>query len=53
MWLWVLLAVLIVLALGGGAWGHSRHAYWGWSPAAIVLVVLAVLFFTGQLSLHH
>ena len=53
MWVWVLLIVLFVLAVGGGAWGHSRLSYWGWSPAAIVLVVLAVLFFTGHLSLHH
>jgi len=53
MWLWVFLIILIVLALGGGAWGHSRQAYWGWSPAAIILVVLAVLYFSGHLGFHH
>jgi hypothetical protein len=42
------LVVLLLLSLAGGGWGHSRYGYVGWSPAAFVLVVLAVLFFTGQ-----
>jgi hypothetical protein len=41
--------VLLVFAIGGGGWGHSRYGAWGWSPAAIILVVLAVLFLTGRL----
>jgi hypothetical protein len=43
----ILLAVL-VLALFGGAAGHSRYGYAGWSPAGILAVVLLVWFFTGH-----
>jgi len=52
MWLTILLIVFFVLALGGGGWGHSRQAYWGWSPAVIILLVAAVLYFTGNLHWH-
>ena len=45
----ILLIVVLVLALGGGGWGHSRYGAMGWSPAALILVVLAVLYFTGHL----
>ena len=45
----VLLIVCLVLAVGGGTWGHSRYGYAGWSPAAIVLLVLAVMWLTGNL----
>ena len=45
----VLLIVFLVLALGGGGWGYSRYGYAGMSPAAIVLLILAVLYFTGRL----
>lgn len=45
----IILIVVLVLALGGGGWGHSRYGYAGWSPAAMILVVLAVLYFTGRL----
>ena len=45
----IILIVVLVLALGGGGWGHSRYGAAGWSPAAIVLLILAVLYFTGNL----
>ena len=45
----IILMVLFVLALGGGGWGHSRYGYAGWSPAGLILIVLAVMFFTGRL----
>jgi hypothetical protein len=44
----ILLAVL-VFALLGGAVGHSRYGYAGWSPAGIMVVILLLWFFTG----HH
>jgi len=47
----ILLIVLLVLAIGGGGWGHSKYGAAGWSPAAIILVICAVLFFTGNLHL--
>ena len=46
--LMVLLIVLLVLALGGGRWGHSHYGPWSWSPAAIILVVGIILLLTGQ-----
>jgi Protein of unknown function (DUF3309) len=45
----ILLIVLLVLALGGGTWGHSRYGYAGWSPAGIIILVLLLLWFTGRL----
>jgi hypothetical protein len=49
--LMTILLVVLVLSLVGGGIGHSRYGYAGWSPAGIVLVVLAILFFTGQFHL--
>jgi hypothetical protein len=46
----ILLIVLLVLALGGGSWGHSRYGYAGWSPAGIIVLVLVVLWLTGRLA---
>jgi hypothetical protein len=48
--LMILMIVLLVLALGGGGFGHSRVGFIGWSPAAIILVIFIVLFFTGRLT---
>ena len=45
----VFLVVLMVLALGGGGWGHSRYGYVGWSPAGLILLVVLGLWFTGNL----
>ena len=47
--LMILLIVLLVLALGGGGWGHGRYGLAGWSPAGIILVLLVVLYLTGNL----
>ncbi len=46
----MLLAILVlvfVLTLGGGGWAHSRYGYAGWTPAGLILLVLAILWFTG------
>ena len=46
----ILLIVLLVLALGGGAFGHSRNwGYAGWSPLGIIVVLLLILWLTGNL----
>jgi hypothetical protein len=50
MWVFIVLTVLFILALGVGGWGRSHSAYWRWSPAAVILVVAAVLLLTGHLS---
>jgi hypothetical protein len=50
MWFFIFVIVLFVLALGGGRWGYPRYAYWSWSPAAVILVVGLVLFFTGHIG---
>lgn len=47
--LMIVLLVLLVLALGGGGFGHARFGYAGWSPALLILVVLLVMWFTGNL----
>lgn len=43
-----ILLILLVLALVGGGVGHSRYGYAGWSPAGLLIVVLLVLFLTGN-----
>ena len=45
----IILLIVLLLAFGGGAWGHSRVGVAGWSPAAIILLVIAVMWFTGNL----
>jgi hypothetical protein len=45
----ILIIVLLVLALGGGGMGYSRYGAAGLGPAGILLIILAVLFFTGRL----
>lgn len=47
----ILLIVLLVLALGGGGWGHSRYGYVGWTPAGVILLVLVLLLVTGRLHI--
>lgn len=47
--LMILLIVLLVLALGGGGWGYSRYGAAGLSPAGLILLILAILWFTGNL----
>ena len=45
----IIIIVLLVLSLGGGAWGHSRFGYAGWSPLGIILLLLVILYLTGNL----
>jgi hypothetical protein len=45
----ILLIVLLVLALGGGGIGYSRFGAVGMSPAALLLIILVLLYFTGHL----
>ena len=45
------LLMLFVVALIGGGLGYHRVGFVGWSPAAIVLTVLAALCFTG--TVHY
>lgn len=47
----ILLVVLLVLAVVGGGWGHSRFGYAGWSPLGVILAVFLVLWFTGNLHM--
>ena len=42
-----ILVILLLVALIGGGFGHSRYGYAGWSPAGLILVVLLVMFLTG------
>ena len=44
-----LLILLLVLAALFGGFGHSRWGYAGWSPAAILVVILILLALTGRL----
>lgn len=48
----IIFLLVFLLALGGGGWGFSRYGWVGMSPAGLVLLLLAILFLTGQLSSH-
>jgi hypothetical protein len=48
--LFIFCIVLLVVALGGGAFGHSRFGAAGWSPAGLIVLVLVLLWFTGRLA---
>ena len=45
----ILILVVLVVALAGGGWGHSRYGAVGWSPLGIILLVVLVLWLTGNL----
>ena len=45
----IILVVFLLLALGGGGWGHSRYGYASWSPVGLIVVVMLVLWLTGTL----
>lgn len=45
----IILLILLVAALAGGGWGHSRYGYAGWSPAGILILILLVMLLTGRL----
>ena len=47
--LMMIFIVLLVFAVAGGTWGHSRYGYVGWSPAGLLLLVVVALWFTGNL----
>jgi hypothetical protein len=44
----IILVVLLVLAIGGGGYGYGQYGAGGFSPAGLILLVLAVLYFTGN-----
>ena len=45
----IILIILVLLAGGGGFYGHSRYGYAGWSPLGVILLVMLVLFLSGNL----
>jgi hypothetical protein len=49
--LMIILLVVLVVALAGGGYGHSRVGYVGWSPAVIILLVIGFFYFIG--STHY
>lgn len=47
----IVLVVLFLLAIGGGAWGRTRFGGASWSPAIIIAIAALVLYFTGHLRI--
>ena len=45
----LILVILLLFALGGGGWGHSRFGMAGWSPAGLIILVIVLLALTGNL----
>lgn len=47
--LWLILLVVVILALGGGAWSYPSYGYAGFSPLLIILVIVLLLWAFGVL----
>jgi hypothetical protein len=47
--MFTILIVLLLVALIGGGFGHSRVGYAGWSPAGLIVLVLLIMWLTGNL----
>lgn len=45
----IILIILLLFAIGGGGWGHSRYGAIGWSPAGLILAVVLIMLVTGNL----
>jgi hypothetical protein len=46
----ILVLFLIFISLGGGGWGYSRYGWVGMSPAGLILLVVAIMYFSGHLG---
>jgi hypothetical protein len=44
-----ILIIVLLIALFGGGLGHGKFGAAGWSPAAIIAVVLIFMFVTNRL----
>jgi hypothetical protein len=44
-----LLIILLLVAVLAGGFGHGRFGAVGWSPAALIVIILLVLLLTGHL----
>lgn len=44
-----ILVVVLVIALLGGGFGHGKFGVAGWSPAAIIAVILVLMLLTGKM----
>jgi hypothetical protein len=49
--LFIIFIVLLLLAIGGGSWAHSRYGYASWSPLGLLALLFVVLWFTGNLHM--
>ena len=46
-----ILVVLLLIALFGGGFGHSRGwGYYGWSPLGLLVLIVLILALTGNLN---
>jgi hypothetical protein len=46
-----LLVILLLIALLGGGFGHSRGwGYYGWSPLGLLVLIILILALTGNLN---
>lgn len=45
----LIIVVLLLIALFGGGWGYNRYGAAGFSPLAILVIILVVLWLSGNL----
>lgn len=46
----ILLIAMIVIAAGGGMWGHSRWGWRGYSPVGVLVAILLIAVIFGAFS---
>ncbi|MBA3453854.1 MAG: DUF3309 domain-containing protein [Deltaproteobacteria bacterium] len=44
-----ILVIVLLIALLGGGFGHGKFGAAGWSPAAIIAVILVVMLLSGRM----
>jgi len=49
----LLFLVILLLVAGSGGWGYSRYGYVGLSPAGIIVLILLLFWFTGNLHVPN
>ena len=46
----ILLIAMILISAGGGAWGHTRWGWRGYSPAGLLITILLIALIFGAFS---
>jgi hypothetical protein len=49
----ILVLLIVIILLAGGGFGYSRYGLAGFSPLGIIILVLLILWLTGNLHIPN